>query len=71
MVKPLVTLTARVLHLHKEMAPLISRIHSGFMVERNVQAVEAELEKMHEMLRQVRQTLNAPPPTRNPYIPLK
>jgi hypothetical protein len=60
MVKALVHLTARVVSAHRDMAPLISRIHSGFMVERSIQAVEAELQTMQEMLREVRQTLKAP-----------
>jgi hypothetical protein len=60
MVKPLATLTARVVSVHRDMTPLISRIHSGFMVERSIQAVEDEIKTMQEMLRQVRQTLQAP-----------
>jgi hypothetical protein len=72
MVKPLVNLTARVVCLHREMTPLISRLHSGFMVERSLQAVEADIQKMQEMLREVRQTLIAPIKTdSNTSIPLK
>jgi len=71
MVKPLVNLTARVVCLHREMTPLISRIHSGFMVERSIQAVEQELHTMQEMLRQVRETLNAPKPDSREYIQMK
>lgn len=71
MVKPLVNLTARVLSVHRDMAPYISRIHSGFMVERNLQAVEDDIQRMQEMLRQVRETLKAPKSNSENYIPLK
>jgi len=53
------------------MAPYISRIHSGFMVERNLQAVEDDIQRMQEMLRQVRETLKAPKSNSENYIPLK
>lgn len=69
MVKALVNLTARVVCLHKDMTPLISRIHSGFMVERSLQAVEEDIQKMQEMLRQVRETLKAP--KQHDFIPMK
>lgn len=71
MVKPLVNLTARVVCLHRDMTPLISRIHSGFMVERSIQAAEEELQKMQEMLREVRQTLKAPKTDSQKYTLLK
>jgi hypothetical protein len=71
MVKPLVNLTARVVCLHRDMAPLISRIHSGFMVERNLRAVEEDIEKMQEMLREVRQSLIAPKVDTQDYTLLK
>jgi prefoldin subunit 5 len=60
MVKALVNLTARVVCLHKDMAPLISRIHSGFMVERSLQAVENDIQKMQDVLRELREALKAP-----------
>jgi seryl-tRNA(Sec) selenium transferase len=60
MVKALVNLTARVVCLHKDMTPLISRIHSGFMIERSIQAVEDDMQKMQETLRELRKTLKAP-----------
>jgi len=69
MVKTLVNLTARVVCLHRDMTPLISRIHSGFMVERSLQAVENDIQNMQEVLRQVRETLKAPPQPN--HIPLK
>lgn len=71
MVKVLASLTARVVCTHRDMTPLISRIHSGFMVERSLQAVEEEIEKMQEMLRQVRQTLKAPKTESQDYTLLK
>ena len=71
MVKALVNLTARVVCLHREMTPLISRIHSGFMVERSIQAAEEELQKMQEALREVRQTLRAPKTESSQYTVLK
>lgn len=71
MVKPLVNLTARVVCLHREMTPLISRIHSGFMVERSIQAVENDIQKMQEMLRELRETLKAPKTDSSQYIPMK
>jgi hypothetical protein len=71
MVKPLASLTARVLSLHREMTPVISRIHSGFMVERSLQAVEEDIQKMQEMLREVRQTLRAPKTESQDYTLLK
>ncbi len=71
MVKPLVNLTARIVCAHREMAPLIGRIHSGFMVERSIQAVEADIQNMQEMLRQVRETLKAPKTDSSQFIPLK
>jgi hypothetical protein len=71
MVKAFVTLTARIVCVHREMAPLISRIHSGFMVERSIQAVETDIQMMQEMLRELRQTLKAPQPTQQDYVALK
>jgi hypothetical protein len=71
MVKALVNLTARIVCAHREMAPLIGRIHSGFMVERSIQAVEADIQNMQEMLRQVRQTLQAPKTDDHNFIPMK
>jgi prefoldin subunit 5 len=71
MVKALVNLTARVVCLHREMTPLITRIHSGFMVERSIQAAEDELQKMQETLREVRQTLRAPKTESQDYRLLK
>jgi hypothetical protein len=60
MVKALVNLTARILSTHREMTPLISRIHSGFMVERSLQAVEADIQKIQDMIHEVRQALKSP-----------
>ena len=71
MVKALATLTARVVCAHRDMAPLVSRIHSGFMVERSIQAVEEDIQKMQEMLREVRQTLKAPKTDDHTFIPMK
>lgn len=71
MVKALTNLTARVVSLHREMAPIVTRIHSGFMVERSLQAAEVELQKMQETLREVRQTLRAPKTNSQDYTLLK
>ena len=71
MVRVLANLTARVVCLHKEMTPLISRIHSGFMVERSLQAVEEDIQKMQEILRELRETLKAPNEQSNSFVPLK
>ena len=71
MVKALVNLTARVVCLHREMTPLIARIHSGFMVERSIQAVENDIQKMQEMLRELRETLKAPKTDSSQFIPMK
>jgi seryl-tRNA(Sec) selenium transferase len=71
MVKVLASLTARIVCAHREMAPLIGRIHSGFMVERSIQAVEEDIQKMQEMLRQVRETLRAPKTDEHTFIPMK
>lgn len=71
MVKVLANLTARVVSLHRDMAPLVSRIHSGFMVERSLQAVEDDMQKMQEMLRQVRETLKAPQTNNQHFLPMK
>lgn len=71
MVKALANLTARIVCAHREMTPYIGRIHSGFMVERSIQAVEEDIQKMQEMLRQVRETLNAPKTNQDHFIPLK
>jgi hypothetical protein len=69
MEKALVTLTARVVRAHREMAPCIARIHTGFMVETNLRTLEKDLQHLQEMLRQVREAQKAPP-TRT-YISLK
>ena len=71
MVKALANLTARVVCLHREMTPTISRIHSGFMIERSIQAVEADIQKMQAMLHEVRETLRAPKSNHEHFIPLK
>jgi seryl-tRNA(Sec) selenium transferase len=71
MVKALVNLTARIVCAHREMAPLIGRIHSGFMVERSIQAVEEDMQKMQDMLREVRQALKAPKTDDHNFIPMK
>jgi hypothetical protein len=61
MEKALITLTARVVRAHREMAPCIARIHTGFMVETNLQTLEKDLQQLQEMLRQVREAQKAPP----------
>lgn len=71
MVKVLASLTARVVCLHREMTPLIGRIHSGFMVERSIQAVEEDIQKMQEMLREVRDSLKASQSQSQDYTLLK
>ena len=71
MVKVLAKLTARVVSLHRDMTPLVSRIHSGFMVERSIQAVEDDIQKMQEMLRELRETLKAPQTNHQYFIPMK
>ena len=71
MVKVLAKLTARVVSLHRDMTPLVSRIHSGFMVERSIQAVEEDIQKMQEMLRELRETLKAPQTNHQHFIPMK
>jgi hypothetical protein len=71
MVKVLASITARVVCAHRDMSPLISRIHSGFMVERNIQAVEEEIQKMQDVLREVRQALKAPKTDDHTFIPMK
>jgi flagellin-specific chaperone FliS len=53
------------------MTPLIGRIHSGFMVERSIQAVENDIQKMQEMLRELRETLKAPKTDSSQFIPMK
>lgn len=63
MVKALVSLTTRIVCVHRDMTPLISRIHTGFMIQKNLQAVEHELKTMQEMLQEIRTTLDAPKPT--------
>ena len=69
MEKALITLTARVVRAHREMAPCIARIHTGFMVETNIDTVEKDLQQLQEMLRQIREAQKAPP-TRT-YLSLK
>ena len=71
MVKVLASLTARVVSSHRELTPLISRIHSGFMVERSIQAAEEELQRMREMLDEIRKTLKAPKTNSQDYTLLK
>jgi hypothetical protein len=71
MVRALVNLTARIVCAHREMTPYIGRIHSGFMVERSIQAVEDDIQKMQEMLREVRQALKAPKTDDHNFIPMK
>jgi len=71
MVRPLANLTARVVSLHREMTPYIGRIHSGFLVERSIQAVEEDIQKMQEMLREVRDSLKAPKMESHDFIPMK
>lgn len=71
MVKVLASITARVVCAHREMTPLISRIHSGFMVERSIQAVELEMQKMQEILHEVREALKAPKTNSHDFIPMK
>ena len=63
MEKALITLTARVVRAHREMAPCIARIHTGFMVETNIDTVEKDLQQLQEMLRQIREAQKAPPRT--------
>lgn len=60
MVKISAAITARVLHTHRGMTPYITRIHTGFMVERSIQAVEDDIKQMQEMLQELRIALAAP-----------
>ena len=72
MVKAIATLTARVIGVHRDMTPLINRIHTGFMVDRSIQAVEQELNTLREMLDEIRKTLKAPKTdSHNDYTLLK
>lgn len=71
MVKALASLTARLIGVHRDMTPLISRIHSGFMVDRNIQTVEKEIEYLQEMLCEIRKTLKAPKTNSQDYTVLK
>jgi len=72
MVKAIASLTARVIGVHRDMTPLINRIHTGFMVDRSIQAVEQELNTLREMLDEIRKTLKAPKTdSHNDYTLLK
>ena len=70
MVKPVATLACRIIRAHQELAPCITRIHHGFMAERNIDNVEKMLQEMQEMVRDMRQSLKAPN-KQGPFIPLK
>lgn len=70
MVKPLVALACRVIRTHQELTPCITRIHHGFMAEKNIEQVEKMLHEMQEMVRDMRQSLKAPK-QQDPFIPLK
>jgi hypothetical protein len=41
------------------------------MAERNIEIVEKSLQEMQEMIRDMRESLKAPPKTDSNYIPLK
>lgn len=72
MAKPFLLLASRIARTHQELAPCITRIHHGFMAERNIDTVEKMLQEMQEMVRDMRESLKAPsksPP--QDYVPLK
>lgn len=71
MVKPLATLTARLIGVHRDMTPLINRIHSGFMVDKSIHTVEKDLQHLQEMLCEIRKTLKAPKMDSRDYTMLK
>lgn len=71
MVKHFGTLASRALRVHQEMTPRLMRIQSGFMADKNIDLVEHTLQEMQEMLREMRQALNASEKTRAEFHPLK
>jgi hypothetical protein len=70
MVKHIAGIASRIIRAHQELTPCITRIHHGFMAERNIDHVEKMLQEMQEMVRDMRQSLKAPN-TQQPFIPLK
>jgi hypothetical protein len=71
MVKPFVMLASRVIRVHQEITPCITRIQTGFMREKNMEEVEKMLEEMQKMLRDMREALKTPNKQQDDYIPLK
>jgi hypothetical protein len=69
MVKPFLVLASRVLRANQELTPCITRIHHGFMPEKNIDQVEKMLQDMQEMVRDMRQSLISK--TDSNYIPMK
>lgn len=70
MVKHFVTLASRVIRTHQELTPCITRIHHGFMAEKNIDQVEKMLQEMQQMIHDMRESLKAPN-KQETYIPLK
>lgn len=69
MVKPLYTLTLRALSTHKEVLAHLTRIHHGFMPDKQIEQAQLVVAQLQEMLREMQEAAKSPP--QSTHIPLK
>jgi len=71
MVKHLATIAMRAMSIHRGMVPNLTRIQYGFMTDQNREHIEKTLDELQDMLRDMREALQHPPPPDDKSIPLK
>jgi hypothetical protein len=74
MVKHIHTLALRAMQANQQVSAHLLRVHSGFLPAKNIEQAEEMLNALHEMLRDMRTALKAPPgthPSQSHHIPLK
>jgi len=67
------TMALRAVQTNQSVMSHLTRVQHGFMPERNIDQAEQVLNQLQEMLREMRNTLQAPPPSSfsSVHIPLK
>jgi hypothetical protein len=69
------TLALRAMQANRQLATHLTRVQTGFLPGKNIEEAQHMLQTMQEMLRDMQDALQAPPPqsTQQPstYVPLK
>jgi len=72
MVKHLSTLALRALRINQEVSANLTRIHSGFLPDKNITQAQQVLNELQAMLQDMEKVLKSPPrQTSSSPLPLK